>query len=198
MAKQDTKQIEKEIAKQAAKRAGIKESGKSEKHIKKQGTGQSRPHLSVEQKLELSHMLRQEQDYNRMQMDEREMLVYGALPKRKRENKYAAYGRASGGYGNTRTGMPGMLQAAEEDAEQEKAWEKEQKRSRVSLIIRSFLAALLLMVVLLMRYENLSIGGVDYQNLLESLQNQEFINGIDFDELMPYTNEEQTDGNQGL
>ncbi len=44
----------------------------------KQAAKKERGALSVEQKLELSHMLRQEQDYNRMQMDQREMLVYGA------------------------------------------------------------------------------------------------------------------------
>lgn len=43
--------------------------------------------LSVEQKLELSHMLRQEQDYNRLQMDQREMLVYGAKSRNRKEKK---------------------------------------------------------------------------------------------------------------
>ena len=51
---------------------------------RRQGTKPERRGLSVEQKLELSHMLRQEQDYNRMQMDQREMLVYGAKSRNRR------------------------------------------------------------------------------------------------------------------
>ncbi len=173
------------------------------KQVEKQNV--NRNYLSVEQKLQLSHMMRQEQDYNRMQMDEREMFVYGALHKknRRRNAKYAGGGKSPGGYGAAKGRAPGMLTAAEEEAAEEEAWEKEQKRNRISLMIRGFAAVLLFTIVLLMRFENLSIGGVDYQNLIDSLRSREFINGIDFEELMPYTNEEQTlpeggtSGNQG-
>lgn len=134
--------------------------------------------LSVEQKLELSHMLRQEQDYNRLQMDQREMLVYGAKSRNRKEKKYNDMLRS--GYGRT-----SMLHAAED--EQDIAWEKMQRRSRISLVIRSFLSVLLLVIVLLMRFSGLSIGGVDYQNLIDSLSSDEFVKGIDFEELITYT-----------
>lgn len=147
-----------------------------------------RSRLSVQQKLELSQMMRQEQDYNRYQMGQREMFVYGAGRSRKGRGFSKYTGGISGSYGST----PGMLQAAEtEEMAREQEWEKEQKRNRVSLMIRGFLSVLLFVIVLLMRFENLSIGGVDYQNLIASLQSEEFIKGIDFEELIPYTNEEQ-------
>ena len=62
----------------------------------KQAAKKERGALSVEQKLELSHMLRQEQDYNRMQMDQREMLVYGAKKKNRTERTYKNAGAGSG------------------------------------------------------------------------------------------------------
>lgn len=154
---------------------------------KKQGTRPERRGLSVEQKLELSHMLRQEQDYNRMQMDQREMLVYGAKSRNRREKRYRDAGLKSG-YGRT-----SMLQAAEaEDAAAEAAWQKMQRRNRISFVIRGFVSVLLFVIVLLMRFAGLKIGTVDYQNLINSLSSEEFVNGIDFEELMPYTDKEQT------
>lgn len=159
------------------------DSRQSQKENSYQTTGHSRERLSVEQKLQLSHILRQEQDYNRLQMDEREMLVYGASRKRSRR-RGADYGgsKAAGYY---KSGREGMLQAAEEEAAREEAWEREQKRNRISFMIRGFTAILLFTIILLMRFENLSIGGIDYQNLISSLQSREFINGVSFDELMP-------------
>lgn len=147
--------------------------------------GQERRGLSVEQKLELSHMLRQEEDYNRMQMDKREMLVYGKSAARGRKRKYNDMLKS--GYGRT-----SMLQAAEsEDAEAEAAWQKMQKRNRISFVTRGFLSVLLFVIVLLMRFAGLKIGSVDYQNLMDSLSSEEFINGIDFEEVIPYTDKEQ-------
>lgn len=137
--------------------------------------------LSVEQKLELSHMIRQEQDYNRLQMDKREMLVYGKSAVRAKKKRYNDMLKS--GYGRT-----SMLQAAEnEDAEAEAAWQKMQKRNRVSLVTRGFLSVLLFVIVLLMRFAGLSFGSVDYRNLLDSLNSEEFINGIDFEEVIHYT-----------
>ena len=79
-----------------------------------------------------------------------------------------------------------MLQAAEvEDAEAEAAWQKMQRRNRVSFVIRGFVSVLLFMIVLLMRFAGLKIGTVDYQNLINSLSSEEFVNGIDFEELVP-------------
>lgn len=147
---------------------------------KRQGGMPERRGLSVEQKLELSHMLRQEEDYNRLQMDKREMLIYGrssafrAKKKRYNDMLKSGYGRTS------------MLQAAEnEDAEAEAAWQKMQKRNRVSFVTRSFFSVLLFVIVLLMRFAGLKLGSVDYQNLINSLSSEEFIDGIDFEELMP-------------
>ena len=135
----------------------------------------------MEQKLELSHMLRQEQDYNRLQMDKREMLVYGKSAlrgKKKRQNDML-----KSGYGRT-----SMLQAAEnEDAEAEAAWQKMQRRNRISFVTRGFLSVLLFVIVLLMRFAGLKFGSVDYQNLVDSLSSEEFVNGIDLEELMPGT-----------
>lgn len=130
--------------------------------------------LSVEQKLELSHRLRQENDYNRLQMNRREELVYGKLFR----------------------GKSAMLRAAQDDKEKEEAsyeqrYLKERRRNRRSLLFRSFTAVLLLVIVLLMKFENLEIAGIDYQNLIASLQSKEFINGIDFESLIPYTDREQ-------
>lgn len=142
--------------------------------------------LSVEQKLELSHMLRQEQDYNRMQMDKREMLIYGKSAARRKKKRYNDMLKS--GYGRT-----SMLQAAEmEEAEEEAAWQKMQKRNRISFVTRGFFSVLLLMIVLLMRFAGLKFGSVDYQNLVDSLGSEEFINGIDFEEIIPYTDKEQT------
>lgn len=135
--------------------------------------------LSVEQKLELSHMLRREQDYNRMQMDQREMLVYGT--KSRNGRKYGDMLRS--GYGRT-----SMLHAAQEEQDEEIAWQKMQRRNRISFVIRGFLSVLLLVIALLMRFSGLRIGSVDYQNLIDSLASEEFINGIDFEELITYTN----------
>lgn len=135
--------------------------------------------LSVEQKLELSQMMRQEQDYNRLQMDQRESYIYGVSHKRRRAARAERFLE------------PGMLQAAEEEEMREEAWQKEQRKNRISFMLRSFAAVILLVIVILMQFENLSIGGVDYQNLIDSLQSEEFINGIDFEELIPYTEEEQ-------
>lgn len=155
--------------------------------IKGQAAKQERRGLSVEQKLELSHMLRQEQDYNRLQMDQREMLVYGAKSRNRRDKKYGDSILKSG-YGRT-----SMLQAAEVDeAAQDAAWQKMQKRNRISFMIRGFISVLLFMIVVLMRFSGLKIGSVDYQNLVNSLSSEEFINGIDFEELIPYTDKEQT------
>lgn len=155
--------------------------GIEEGRLKGRAAKQEKRGLSVEQKLELSHMLRKEQDQNRLQMDKREMLVYGKAAfrgKRKRYNDalHSGYGRTS------------MLQAAEnEDAEAEAAWQKMQKRNRVSLVTRGFLSVLLFMIVLLMRFAGLQIYSVDYQTLMDSLRSEEFINGIDFEELITYT-----------
>lgn len=144
---------------------------------KRQGMRPERRGLSVEQKLELSHMLRQEQDFNRMQMDKREMLVYGA---KSRKRRYGDAGLKSG-YGRI-----SMLQAAEsEEEQQEIAWKKVQKRNRISLMIRGFFSVLLFVIVLLMRFSGLKIGSVDYQNLVSSLSSEEFVNGIDFEEVIP-------------
>ncbi len=146
----------------------------------KQAVKKDRGALSVEQKLELSHMLRQEQDYNRMQMDQREMLVYGAKSRNRRERRYRDAGLKSG-YGRT-----SMLQAAEaEDAEAEAAWQKMQRRNRISFVIRGFVSVLLFVIVLLMRFAGLKIGSVDYQNLVDSLKSEEFVNGIDFELMIP-------------
>lgn len=154
-------------------------------YAKSSGRGQERQGLSVEQKLELSHMLRQEEDYNRLQMDKREMLVYGRSAVRGKNKRYND--TLKSGYGRT-----SMLQAAEnEEAEAEAAWQKMQKKNRASFVARSFLSALLFMIVLLMRFAGLKIGSVDYQNVVDSLSSEEFVNGIDFDELIPYTDSEQ-------
>lgn len=143
--------------------------------------GQERRGLSVEQKLELSHMLRQEQDYNRMQMDKREMLVYGKSALRGKKKRQSDLLKS--GYGRT-----SMLQAAEnEDAEAEAMWQKMQRRNRISFVTRGFLSVLLFVIVLLMRFAGLKFGSVDYQNLVDSLSSEEFVNGIDFEELMPGT-----------
>lgn len=152
---------------------------------------QERRGLSVEQKLELSHMLRQEQDYNRLQMDKREMLVYGKSAARAKKKKHNDMLKS--GYGRT-----SMLQAAENaDAEAEAAWQKMQKRNRASFVTRGFLSVLLFMIVLLMRFAGLKIYSVDYQNLLDSLKSEEFVNGIDFEELMPTTEGGEEQERQG-
>lgn len=161
-------------------------SGAEKAYTERQAAKQDKRLLTVEQKLELSHMLRQEQDYNRMQMDQREMLVYGAKSRKRKERRYRDAGLKSG-YGRT-----SMLQAAEaEDAEAEAAWQKMQRRNRVSFVIRGFLSVLLFMIVLLMRFAGLKIGTVDYQNLINSLSSEEFVNGIDFQELIPETEDGQ-------
>ena len=152
----------------------------------KQAAKRDKRALTVEQKLELSHMLRQEQDYNRMQMDQREMLVYGAKSRNRRGKRYQDTILKSG-YGRT-----SMLQAAESEEEQEIAWQKMQKRNRMSFMMRGFFSVLLFVIVLLMRFSGLKIGSVDYQNLIRSLSSEEFINGIDFEELIPYTDKEQS------
>jgi hypothetical protein len=85
-----------------------------------------------------------------------------------------------------------MLQAAESEEEQEIAWQKMQKRNRMSFMMRGFFSVLLFVIVLLMRFSGLKIGSVDYQNLIRSLSSEEFINGIDFEELIPYTDKEQS------
>ena len=150
-------------------------------YIREAGKGKKeRRGLSVEQKLELSHMLRQEQDHNRLQMDRREMLVYGKTASG-RKNRYGDMLKS--GYGRT-----SMLQAAEnEDAEAEAAWQRIQRRNRVSFMARGFICAILFTIVLLMRFAGLTLHGVDYGNLIDSLRNEEFIKGIDFEELMFYT-----------
>lgn len=148
--------------------------------------GQERRGLSVEQKLELSHMLRQEQDYNRMQMDKREMLVYGKSALRGKKKRQSDLLKS--GYGRT-----SMLQAAEnEDAEEEAMWQKMQRRNRISFATRGFLSVLLFVIVLLMRFAGLKFGSVDYQNLVDSLSSEEFVNGIDFEEIIPDMNQEQS------
>ena len=87
------------------------------------------------------------------------------------------------GYGRT-----SMLQAAEnEDAEAEAMWQKMQRRNRISFVTRGFLSVLLFVIVLLMRFAGLKFGSVDYQNLVDSLKSEEFVNGIDLEELMPGT-----------
>lgn len=150
-------------------------------HRKDSDRNPERRGLSVEQKLELSHMIRQEQDYNRLQMDKREMLVYGKSAMRGKRKKYNDMLKS--GYGRT-----SMLQAAEEeDAQAEAAWQKMQRRNRISFVTRGFFAVLLFMIVLLMRFAGLSFGSMDYHNLLDSLKSEEFIEGIDLEELMPET-----------
>ena len=148
-------------------------------YAKSAGQKTERRGLSVEQKLELSHMLRQEQDYNRMQMDKREMLVYGKSAARAKRKKYND--TLKSGYGRT-----SMLYAAQsEDAEAEAAWQKMQRRNRISFVTRGFVSILLFVIVLLMRFAGLRIGSVDYQNLVDSLSSEEFVNGIDFEEILP-------------
>lgn len=143
--------------------------------------GKERRGLSVEQKLELSHLIRQEQDYNRLQMDKREMLVYGKSAFRGKKKRQSDLLKS--GYGRT-----SMLQAAEnEDAEAEAAWQKMQRRNRISFVTRGFLSVLLFVIVLLMRFAGLKFGSVDYQNLVDSLSSEEFVDGIDLEELMPET-----------
>lgn len=147
-------------------------------YAKGTGRGQEKRGLSVEQKLELSHMLRQEEDYNRLQMDRRELLVYGKAA-RGRRKKYNDMLKS--GYGRT-----SMLRAAEaEDAEAEAAWQKMQKRNRASLVMRGFISLLLFVIVLLMRFSGLRIGSVDYQNLVDSLSSEEFVDGMNLEEFMP-------------
>lgn len=149
------------------------------------GKGRERRGLSVEQKLELSHMLRQEQDYNRLQMDKREMLVYGKSAVRGKKKKYNDMLKS--GYGRT-----SMLQAAEnEDAEAEAMWQKMQRRNRISFVTRSFISVLLFVIVLLMRFAGLKFWDVDYQNLMDSLGSEEFVDGMDFEEMMPEIEEMQ-------
>ncbi|MDE6950135.1 MAG: hypothetical protein K2P64_04365 [Lachnospiraceae bacterium] len=149
------------------------------------GKGRERRGLSVEQKLELSHMLRQEQDYNRLQMDKREMLVYGKSVVRGKKKKYNDMLKS--GYGRT-----SMLQAAEnEDAEAEAMWQKMQRRNRISFVTRGFISVLLFVIVLLMRFAGLKFWDVDYQNLMDSLGSEEFVDGMDFEEMMPEIEEMQ-------
>lgn len=148
-------------------------------YAKGAGKGQEKRGLSVEQKLELSHMLRQEEDFNRLQMDKREQLVYGRSALRGRRKKNSDMLKS--GYGRT-----SMLRAAEsEDAEAEAAWQKMQKRNRASFMVRGFISVLLFVIVLLMRFSGLKIGSVDYQNLVDSLSSEEFIEGINFEEFAP-------------
>ena len=85
------------------------------------------------------------------------------------------------------------------------AWQKMQRRNRVSFVIRGFVSLLLFMIVLLMRFAGLKIGTVDYQNLINSLSSEEFVNGIDFEELMPemedgqsMPGQEKTSGNKSM
>lgn len=154
-------------------------------YIKGKDRGKERRGLSVEQKLELSHMLRQEEDYNRMQMDKREMLVYGKSAVRGKRKIYNDMLKS--GYGRT-----SMLRAAEnEDAEAEAAWQKMQRRNRISFVTRSFLSVLLFVIVLLMRFAGLKFGEVDYQNLVDSLSSEEFVEGIDFEEIIPGEDEDR-------
>lgn len=161
-------------------------------YAKSAGRDPERRGLSVEQKLELSHMLRQEQDYNRMQMDKREMLVYGKSAARAKKKRYNDMLKS--GYGQT-----SMLRAAEsEEAEAEAAWQKMQRRNRRSFVTRGFFAVLLFCIVLLMRFAGLRLGSVDYQNLIDSLSSEEFINGIDFEEVIPYTDKEQIPSEEAL
>lgn len=147
--------------------------------------GKEKRGLSVEQKLELSHMLRQEQDYNRLQMDKRELLVYGKSAMRGKKKKYNDMLKS--GYGRT-----SMLRAAEnEDAEAEALWQKMQRRNRVSFMTRGFLSVLLFVIVLLMRFSGLKFGSLDYQNLMDSLRSEEFVDGIDLEEILPDADGEQ-------
>lgn len=84
-----------------------------------------------------------------------------------------------------------MLRAAEnEDAEAEAAWQKMQRRNRISFVTRSFLSVLLFVIVLLMRFAGLKFGEVDYQNLVDSLSSEEFVEGIDFEEVIPGEDED--------
>lgn len=160
-------------------------------YAKGAGKGQEKRGLSVEQKLELSHMLRQEEDFNRLQMDKREQLVYGRSALRGRRKKGSDMLKS--GYGRT-----SMLRAAEsEDAEAEAAWQKMQKRNRASFMVRGFISVLLFVIVLLMRFSGLKIGSVDYQNLVDSLNSEEFIEGINFEEFAPEgESDQQGDGQQ--
>lgn len=117
-------------------------------------------------------------------MDKREQLVYGRSALRGRRKKSSDMLKS--GYGRT-----SMLRAAEaEDAEAEAAWQKMQKRNRASFAVRGFISVLLFVIVLLMRFSGLKIGSVDYQNLVDSLNSEEFIEGIHFEELAP---EEESD-----
>lgn len=154
-------------------------------YAKGAGREQERRTLSVEQKLELSHMLRQEEDGNRLRMDRREMLVYGRVPGRMPgrmpsggRNRYGD--RLKSGYGRT-----SMLHAAEqEDAEEEAAWQRMRRRNRASFMARSLISAFLFVVVLLMRFSGFTLRGVDYGNLIDSLRDEEFINGIAFEDII--------------
>ena len=65
------------------------------------------------------------------------------------------------------------------------------ERNRMSLMMRGFFSVLLFVIVLLMRFSGLRIGSVDYQNLIRSLSSEEFINGIDFEEVIPDMDQEQ-------
>ena len=114
--------------------------------------------LSVQQKLELEQQLKLQQQENRMQMKRRESLVYGL--------KATDYN---------------------EDAEVGDDAARPLEMSKKGLVIRVILAICLFGLVCMMKYQDVSIAGVDYQTLLKSLENTDFINGIDFTDYITYT-----------
>ena len=114
--------------------------------------------LSVQQKLELEQQLKLQQQENRMQMRRRENLVYGL--------KATDYN---------------------EDTEMENDVSQPLEASKKGIMIRCILAICLFGLVCMMKYKNMTVAGVDYQTLLKSLANTDFINGIDFTDYITYT-----------
>ncbi|MBE5853086.1 MAG: hypothetical protein E7299_09125 [Lachnospiraceae bacterium] len=114
--------------------------------------------LSVQQKLELEQQLKLQQQENRMQMKRRENLVYGL--------KATDYSM---------------------DSERDDVTSQPTEVSKKGLVMRCILAIVLFGLVCMMKYQNLSVARIDYQTLLNSLANTDFINGIDFTEYITYT-----------
>ena len=114
--------------------------------------------LSVQQKLEREQQLKLQQQEKRMQRRRRENLVYGL--------KATDYN---------------------EDTEMENDVSKPLEASKKGIMIRCILAICLFGLVCMMKYKNLTVVGVDYQTLLKSLANTDFINGIDFTDYITYT-----------
>ena len=116
--------------------------------------------LSVQQKLQLEQQIKLQQQENRQQMRRRESLVYG-------------------------------LKAANDDELPEEFTETKQETkigvSNKGLVFRCIIAIFIFAIVWFMKYDGLVIRGINYETLLESLGNTDFINGIDFTNYITYT-----------